>query len=1057
MKRATLCAVLVVAFVCAAWAPARAGNAQLNAAINKMKKMVYQPIDRWQLTKDMTKEEVLDVSTPGSRFQKAGTGYFWADTSEIWIRTRYEVPEQILGIPIAGTKISMTANVEDWGEIYINGELKQTFRRSTGYVPITDSAVPGDKYYIILKLRRKDRDTGLIRDISLEYDALKSLESRVGGFVEAASAVDLLLDASGQDPAAWQPTLDQAAAAIDIDALRDGKLEPFYASLEKSEQILQPLSDIIKQYSMYLVGYSHIDPAWMWDKSEGEHVVVRGTSQQILDLQKEFPDFVYAANQMHCYRWMERDYPELFAGIKQAIKDGRWEPTGAEWVEPDGNLPHGESYVRQFLYGRKYTKEKFGFVSTVGLTPDSFGYNWSMPQILAKSDMRGFVTQKISWNDTTRFPHNLFWWESPDGSRVFMYFPQGSYGERVDAMTMAQQLSNIKKKHGVNSNLVLFGIGDHGGGIPRDYVKRAMALRTNPIYPNIEFLNFEQVFDRMYEKSKEIEFPVWDTELYLEYHRGTYTSQANTKNNNRRNEHCLMNAEKFASTAAVARNNQYPFDRIEEAWKILLFNQFHDILPGSSITPVYEDADKDYAWVNAECRQALDASLESIASEADTTGPGKPVVLFNGLSWARGGLVQVAVSPDATQAVVTDDTGAELPAQIVDTADSGKAVAFVAHDIPALGFAVYHVEEGKAPAAKGGLLKVDKNTMENDALLVKIDPKTGWVSSVYDKKNNREVIAKGGAAFELQAYQEDGDASDAWDMRFPADGGKMDMPPAEKITIVENGPVRVTIMAERKFAQKSAFRQYYSLVDGIPIVFARLDADWYDSNVFLKSAFAMNMDADYVTYEIPYASIQRATNAKTPAEKAQWEVSGHRWVDYTAAKGDFGATLLSWSKYGYDDKGNVLRMTMLRSPTRPDPQADKHFHSIPYALYPHAGGWQDADSARQGREYNDPIQAMPTFTHASKYGKRHSFFAVDADNVAIETIKRAEDGDGFIIRLVETEGRDGMATLSLPAAPKKVVETNLVERNIKDLPAPAEAKLTVPVGHYEIKSIRVVF
>jgi alpha-mannosidase len=1057
MKRASLCGVLALMIVCAVRVPASAGNAAMNAAINKMKKLVYQPMDRWQLTKDLPKEQVLDMSTPSGKFQKAGIGYFWADKQEVWIRTRYEVPESILGIPIKGTKISMSANVEDWGEIYVNGELKQTFRRSTGFVPLTESAVPGERYFIAMKLRRKDRDTGLIRDINLEYEALKSLETRVAGFVEAASAVDVLLEASGEDAAKWQPTLEQAAAVIDIEALRNGDLKPFYATLEKSEQILQPLSDILKKYSMFLVGYSHIDPAWMWDKAEGEHVVVRGTSEQILELQDEFPDFIYAANQMHCYRWMERDYPDLFARIKEAVKSGRWEPAGAQWVEPDGNLPHGESFVRQFLYGRKYSIEKFGFASTIGLTPDSFGYNWSLPQILSKSGMRGFVTQKISWNDTTRFPHNLFWWESPDGSRILMYFPQGSYGERVEAGAMAQQLSNMKKKHGVDSNLVLFGIGDHGGGIPRDYVKRAMALRTNPLYPKIEFLSLEQVFDRMLEKAKTLDFPVWKSELYLEYHRGTYTTQANTKNNNRRNEHCLMNAEKFASAAAVALDNEYPFDRIEEAWKILLFNQFHDILPGSSITPVYEDADKDHAWIAAECQQSLDAALESIAANADTTGPGRPAVIFNGLSWPRGGLTQIPVHPDTAQAAVFDDKGQELPAQIVTTADGGKAAAFVARGIPALGFAVYRVIEGQASAAAPELLKVDATTLENDALLVKIDPKTGWVSSIYDKKNKREAVAPGGAAFELQAYQEDGDSSDAWDMRFPADGGRMEMSPASKISIVENGPVRVTIMAERPFAAKSAFRQYYSLVAGLPVAFARLDADWHDSDIFLKSAFAMNMDADFVTYEIPYANIKRVTRPSTPAEKAQWEVSGHRWADYTANKGDYGATLLSWSKYGYDARGNVLRMTMLRSPTRPDPLADRHAHSIPYALFPHAGDWRAADSARLGREYNDPLRVLTTFAHEGSYGKSRGFFSLDADNAAIETIKRAEDGDGFILRIVETEGRDGTVTIALPAVPKRAAETDLTEKEIKPLSAAAGAALTVPLGHYEIKTVRVAF
>ena len=1055
--RTRMLLILMITTVLLAVQPAHAGNAKLNAAINKMKKLVYQPLDKWQMTKTMSQDEVLGKVKPSGKFQKAGIGYFWADAQEIWIRTKYEVPESIVGIPIAGTKIALSANVEDWGEIFVNGESVQTFRRSTGYYVLTENAQPGETYYIAMKIRRKSNDTGLLRDINLQYGSLTELDQRVGGFVEAAQSIDILLAASGKEASEYEDILNQAADAIDIDALENGQIPTFYASLEKCYEILMPVSELIKEYSMLLVGYSHIDPAWLWDKAEGEHIVWKGTSEQILDLQKDYPDFVYVANQMHCYRWMEKDYPELFEGIKQAIAEGRWEPTGAEWVEPDGNLPHGESFVRQFFYGRKYSKEKFDFISTIGLTPDSFGYNWSMPQILAKSDMRGFVTQKISWNDTTHFPYNLFWWESPDGTRILVYFPQGSYGERVEGMTMATQLANMKHKHGVDSNLVIFGIGDHGGGIPRDYVKRAYALRTNPLFPNIEFLNFEQVFDRMLEKSKTIDFPVWDTELYLEYHRGTYTSQANTKNNNRRNEHCLMNAEKFNTAAEALAGSEYPFDKIEEAWKILLFNQFHDILPGSSITPVYKDADADYAWIANECEGALNTGLEALAKQADTTGDGAPYVLFNSLSWARDDVVEIPV--DADQAAVFDADGAEVPAQVVSRADGTKTVLFVAREVPATGYAVYHVKPGVASGAAAGELKITDTTIENEFLKIEIDPKTGWVSSITDKKNGRDVVAPGqGGAFQLQAHQEDGEKADAWDPRpKPSDDNLMPMPDAEKVSVTERGPVRAMITSERKFGEKSNFRQHVWLVAGVPIVFARLDTDWYDSNIFLKSAFPMNFNSDYVTYEIPYTTIQRSTKRDTLAESAQWEVSGHRWVDYPDQAGDYGATLLSWSKYGYDALGNVLRMSMLRSPVRPDPEADKHPHSIPYALYPHAGDWTAADSALRGREYNTPVIVLQADAHSGPMGRAKSLFSVNQDNVVIVTMKKADDGEGYIIRLVETEGRDGEATINLPAAPRKVEETNLVERKLNDITAPAGPRITVPVGHYEIKSLRVVF
>lgn len=1063
MKRTALWIAMAFVFVLCASGSSLAVVSRLTGVVSRMEKMVSQPVRKWQMSDKMTKEEALDPKTDKKRFRAAGIGYFWSNPQTIWLRAMYTVPDNILNIPVAGTNVSIVANIEEYGEIYVNGELRQSFHRSTGRVTITDSAKPGEKFFIVVMASRREDEAGLIRNLSIDYEVLRDVNVRVKAFVESFGPLDRLVEFSGEDPKKWAPLLDSAADTIDMKALEEGRKADFYASLDKCVEILAPISAVVKKYSLLLVGYSHIDPAWLWDRSEGEHIVVRGTSEKVLDLQKEFPDFVYVMNQMHCYRWMENDYPDLFARMRQAVLDGKWEPVGAQWVEPDGNLPQGESFVRQFMYGRKYSKEKFDYISTIGWTPDSFGYNWSIPQILIKSDMRGFVSQKISWNDTTRFPYHVFWWESPDGSRVLTYFPQGGYGESVDGGKMVTELINMHQQHGLDSSLVIFGIGDHGGGIPRDYAERAYALRESPIYPKIEFVTVEEIFNRMIEADKTLNFPTWDSELYLEYHRGTYTTQAKTKNNNRRNELRLLNAERFNSIAVIAGGAEYPFDKIEEAWKILLFNQFHDILPGSSITPVYKDADADHAWIAGQAAEATQPALDAIAGQAMTSGKGDPLVLFNGLSWTRDGLVELDLD-SAAQVTITNEAGEEVPAQIIDKGDGKKAALFMARSLPPLGFAVYHAAPGAAKGVANRPLSVGGTTMENEYLKVTVDPKTGWVSSIYDKKNNREVLESGKYAFQLQAYKEK-DSSDAWDPRFtpdgsgiiPPPGSLMNMPDAEEVKIVESGTVRVTIASRRKFGGKSEFRQFISLVEGSPIIYARLEADWHETNVFLKSAFNLALKSDYAAFEVPYANIRRSSKRDTPAERAQWEVSGHRWADYTDATLNYGATLLSFSKYGFDVKDNVLRMTMLRCPTGPDPLADRGFHSIPYALYPHAGDWPDADIPLRGQEYNDPIIVQKTDAHTGTLGTRHSFFASRADNVVISTVKRAENGEGFIIRLVETEGRDGTAVISLPAAPKKVSETNLVERELGDLPLPKGDTLEVPVGHYEIKTIRVVF
>lgn len=1052
----------------ALWAGSAAAQegGKLKTIIDQMQKIVNQPIGRMQMSSKVTKEQALDPSTPDNVFKKAGVGYFWSSgPTSIWLRAKYVVPDRVLNIPVAGTKIALLVDCEEQGEIYVNGEWRQHFERSNGYTVLTEKAKPGDTYFIVLRVERRETYTGLLRNIGFDYSVLTDIRRKISGINDSIGGLGPLLSMSGQSTEKWQPVLDKAASDVNVDALRNGDVKAFYASIDRMIETLKPVSALVKKYSMYIVGYSHIDLAWLWPKSETEHIVVKGTNDQVLNLMKDFPDFVYVMNQMHAYRWIERDYPDQFKQILAKIKEGKWEPVGAEWTEPDGNVPAGESYVRQFLYGRKYSKQKLGVVSSVGWTPDSFGYNWNLPQILAKSDMRGFVTQKISWNDTTRFPYNLFWWYAPDGSRVLVYFPQGGYGESVHGDTMAQQLENMKSKHGVDSNLVIAGVGDHGGGIPRDYVERAYALRENPLYPKIEFPTVESVFNRMIAEDKTLHYPSWKDELYLEYHRGTYTTQSNTKNNNRRNEIRMMNAERFSSIASIGCGLKYDFDKIEEAWKILLFNQFHDILPGSSITPVYKDATADHLWIEKQAIEVTDDAFEAIANNADTSGVGIPLVLFNGLSWKRDDVVEVPMGLGNDNATVTDDKGAEVPTQVITKADGSLAALFVARNVPPMGFAVYHLREWIKPTtAKPRPLSVDSGGMENEFFKVTVDPTTGWVTSIFDKKNNREIVQSGKAAFQLQAYRERPD-SDAWDPRFTPDGSGiippagslLEMPKADEISIVEKGPVRVTIMTKRKFSNDTEFTQYFSLVEGMPVIYGRLDADWHETNVFLKSAFNLNLDADYATFEIPYAAIQRPTKPKTPGEKAKWEMSGHRWVDYTDNDKSYGVTLLSFRKYGYDVKGNVLRMTMLRAPTGPDPVADRGFQSIPYALYPHKGDWPAAASPLRGAEYNDPILVYRTATHPGKLGKSYSAFSAGPQNVVLSDIKRAEDGNGFVLRLVETSGKDGAAVINLPAKPKKVTETNLVERQLGVIPTPAGKEFKVPIGHYEIKTIKVVF
>ena len=612
---------------------------------------------------------------------------------------------------------------------------------------LTENAKPGQTFDIDMFVVKKPTEApGEFRQAYLVYDILKTIDLQMIGLVESVSALDVTLPLAGGDVSKWKTMLDDASSLLNVDALQHGKLSTWHASWRAFASKVAPLSERLKRFTMYLISYSHIDPAWLWPKAEGKHVVVPGTSEGTLEVMNEHPALTYTMNQMHCYRWLERHYPQLFERVLEKVREGRWEAAGAQWVESDSNLPSGESFVRQYLYGRRYSKEKLGVVSDIGWTPDSFGYNWNLPQLLKKSGFRGFVTQKLSWNDTTKFPHHVFWWQAPDGSRVLVLLPQGNYDEKVLGKRSAEQLARMHKENGLTHHLVIFGMGDHGGGIPRDFTKRGEGLAISPLYPKMKFTTMSHYFDLLEKADKSLKFPTWNGELYLQRHRGTYTTQAQTKSSNRRNENALLVAEKFGSLAEMVTGHPQATRRLEEAWKLLLFNQFHDILPGSSIPEVYRDAREDYSRVSHEATDIRDDAFRILSEHIDTSGTGMPVVLFNDLAWRRDGLATVPLPNLVAEVSVFDDQDRPVTSQIVPRKNGNNAVVFVARDVPPMGFVSYRIIEWQKGAPQKSSLNVSRKGIENEFVRIGIDQRTGTVTSLFDKRLQRE-LAKGKEGF----------------------------------------------------------------------------------------------------------------------------------------------------------------------------------------------------------------------------------------------------------------------------------------------------------------------
>jgi alpha-mannosidase len=761
------------------------------------------------------------------------------------------------------------------------------------------------------------------------------------------------------------------------------------------------------------------------------------------------------------------------------VKEGRWEVIGGMWVEPDLNMPDGESLVRQILVGKRYFQQNFGADVKIGWNPDSFGYNYQLPQIYKKSGMDYFVTQKLLWaHEFTTFPYKLFWWQAPDGSRLLTYFPH-DYAGGIDAEPLAVDLSiwmpSIygKKVTDHPEMMHLYGVGDHGGGPTRVMLDHADQLRApDVVYPKLQFSFARDFFNDLEKKLPTMQVPTWDGELYFQYHRGVFTTQAETKRRIRRSEENVLNAEKFASLAALY-GRFYPQDGMERIWKNLLFDHFHDIMPGSGIAVNYLDAKRNLENVDRAANDITLGSLKEIAAHVNTQGEGVPVILFNSLSWPRTEIVEfeVQLPRPASQIEVVDSKGQRIEYQLLRLdAQTGRAWMRILARTPAFGYQTYFVRPAKPSGSvdvyNGRLVQVVKataDTLENEFIRVKIDPQTGCMTSLFDKRSGTEALAPaetdtGGPKTSvcgnlLQTFVDKPKRWDAWNIDADFEKQHWDLDRADDVKLVENGPLRAVIRVKNHF-QNSTFIRDITMYAGVPRVDVKMVTEWHEKHILLKVAFPVSAHSDKATYEIPYGSVQRPTTRNTPAEQAQFEVPAQRWADLSGAT--HGFSLLNDCKYGYDAKGNVLRLSLLRSPEWPDPHADEGHHEFTYSLYPHGGGWRDALTIRRGYELNYKLIPLPVDQHQGALAPEHSFLGVQADNVIVTALKKAEDDSALILRFYEWAGKAGDVTFQVPPEAQSAEETNLMEEPSGNLPI-NKGSVTVPTKPYEIKTIRLQY
>ncbi|WP_086574495.1 alpha-mannosidase [Streptomyces alboverticillatus] len=752
------------------------------------------------------------------------------------------------------------------------------------------------------------------------------------------------------------------------------------------------------------VGHSHIDSAWLWPLRETVRKVARTASNMTALLEDE-PDFVYAMSQAQQFAWIKEHRPEVYARVKKAVAEGRFVPVGGMWVESDTNMPGGEALARQFTHGKRFFLEEFGIETEEVWLPDTFGYSAALPQLVRLAGAKWFLTQKISWSQTNTFPHHTFWWEGLDGTRVFTHFPPiDTYNSQLSGQEVAHAARNFREKGGARRSLAPTGWGDGGGGTTREMLARAKRLADLEGSARVGFDKPAAFFEKAHAEYPHA--PVWVGELYLELHRATLTSQARTKQGNRRSEHLLREAELWAATAAVRAGFPYPYERLDRLWKTVLLHQFHDILPGTSIAWVHREAARTYAEVAAELEAVVSDALAALTGGEGRSEGGPGTVVVNAAPHVRDGVPA-------------------LGGVLEPTGGGGRLTA-------------------ARPRESGGF------ELDNGLLRVGIDGR-GLVVSVVDLAAGRETVAPGAAANLLQLHQDFPNMWDAWDVDPFYRNTVTDLTDAEVVEATADGcGVRVV----RAFGN-SRVEQRLTLLAGVRRLDVDTEVDWHETEKFLKAAFPLDVHADRVAAETQFGHLYRPTHANTSWDAAKFEACAHRFVHL--AEPGWGVALVNDSTYGYDVSRTVregehagttttLRLSLLRAPRFPDPRTDQGTHRFRYALVP---GATVADAVQEGYRVNLPERRVPGSSGVEP------LVAVGNEAVVVSAVKLADDGGGdVVVRLYESLGGRAVTrlTAAFPVAEASVCD--LLERPVSTLAA-EDGGLALSLRPFEIVTLRL--
>lgn len=969
-----------------------------------------------------------DNEFPVDGWQPLPEGFkFTGKDEHFWIRANFKTPD----IPDRKyLMIKCTTGFEGkWdatnpqGLLYLNGKMTQGFdtNHTEGYLePDTEYTV--HNYFYV----------GMINDsVGLNMQVMKYDKRVEKLYYDMQTAYDacLLLNENSDEYIQVMSVLDRTAMLLDM---REVYSEAYYNSIEAAlefieEELYNKLCSTKGKPIVNVIGHTHIDVEWQWTREQTREKIQRSfsTAKALMD---KYPEFKFMLSQPELYRYLKEEAPEKYEELKALVKEGRWEPEGAMYLEADCNLVSGESFIRQIMQGKKFFKDEFGVDSKILFLPDVFGYSAALPQILNKCGVEHFVTSKISWNDTNTMPVDTFYWEGLDGTEIFTNFittqeyrgvePQNytTYVGKLTASQMKGTWNRYKQKEYANRSLHTFGFGDGGGGPTKDMLERYDRLKKGlPGIPvaQMEFLkphldSVKAQFDENAEKLHRR--PKWMGELYLEYHRGTYTSIGKNKKGNRKSEFALSKAEAL-SYIGLLMGKDYDAEGLYGNWTKVLHDQFHDIIPGSSIFEVYEQSDKDYAEIAEFCNTVVTEKLKAIAENIKTDGG---ILVYNPLGFARRGLITV----------------------------DGKT--FETEEIPAFGWKVIKPTDCESAVLVSGL------TAENKYYRLTLD-ESGRIVSLFDKRADRDVIKPNNFGNELQVFEDFPFNYDNWELSDYYKQKMWVLDDKAEIEPIFDGS-RAGFKVTKKYFKSTISQNIWLYSDNTRIDFES-DIDWHEQHQVLKSAFPLDVHAMNTTYEIQFGHVSRPNHENTSWDKAKYEVYGHKWVDMSES--GYGVAMLNDCKYGHNTEGSTLKITMLKCGTFPNPVADQGQHTFTYSLMPHIGDFREAGVIHEAYSLNQPLESVAVGANEGSKPSEFSLINCDKENIIIETVKKCEYDNGMIVRMYDAFDRREKATLTVADGFKKAYLCDMLENVISEIPFDGKT-LTVAVKNFEIVTLKLV-